>query len=229
MQLSIVILDPFGFLERGYSQHILILLIHGDTIVKEGLPAASMVLLQMAFTLDCQAIPIGFPKECQTHLLKVELFFQIPLFLAIRLNILIFIVLLLFLLLIVIVLIFILRPRRYHIVLIFPIRCTLLAIVVDDHSWWIGGWIRGFAHLASENVPTLIGRAATAPVLLPDRLALLVAALRGSTRILNQVLHIELAKRLPTAVREGALGVLIGETILVFLHNLVDLLLALDA
>ena len=38
LELSIVFVDSLGFLESGDREDVLALLVHGDTIIEEGLP-----------------------------------------------------------------------------------------------------------------------------------------------------------------------------------------------
>ena len=38
VQLGIVVLDPLRLLERSDRQHVLVLLVHGDAVIEEGLP-----------------------------------------------------------------------------------------------------------------------------------------------------------------------------------------------
>ena len=93
----------------------------------------------------------------------------------------------------------------------------------------VGRLIGGFANLASENITALVlGGVATAPIAGYS----LCGALGGPARVLDQLLHVQLAEGLvlgPAAVRVAALRILVREPHLVFLEHLIYLLLALDA
>lgn len=58
LQLWVFIVDSLCFFEGCNRKHILSLFVHGNTIVKECLPARSVVLLQVLFTPDGQCLPI---------------------------------------------------------------------------------------------------------------------------------------------------------------------------
>ena len=58
LQLRIVVIDPLCLLKRCNGKHILTLLVHGDAIVEEGLPAACVILLEVLFGCDCKALPV---------------------------------------------------------------------------------------------------------------------------------------------------------------------------
>ena len=47
MQLRIVLIDSLSFFKCSNGEHILVELVHGDAIVEEGLPATSVILLEM--------------------------------------------------------------------------------------------------------------------------------------------------------------------------------------
>ena len=53
MELSVNVSDPFRPLEGSDGQQVLILLVHGNAVVKEGQPAARVVILfQHPLALD---------------------------------------------------------------------------------------------------------------------------------------------------------------------------------
>ena len=82
VELSVVILDPLSLLKCRDGQNVLILLVHRDAVVKEGLPAACMILLQVALALNCQTVPVLLVQEAETDLLKSYLLFQVECLLA---------------------------------------------------------------------------------------------------------------------------------------------------
>ena len=110
VQLRIIILNLFRLFERRDSQNVLLLLVHGDTVVKESLPRARMVLLQMPLALNRQAIPIILFKEIQADLLERHLLLQVPLLFT---RCLIVIVIFFGLVFIAIAIIVVISPRRH--------------------------------------------------------------------------------------------------------------------
>ena len=58
VQLSVIILNPLRLLEGGNGQHVLVLLVHGDAVVEEGLPRRGVILLQVSLAFNGQAIPV---------------------------------------------------------------------------------------------------------------------------------------------------------------------------
>ena len=60
MELSVDVSDPLSPLKGSNGQQVLILLVHGNAVVKEGQPAARVViLLQHPLALDRQAVPVS--------------------------------------------------------------------------------------------------------------------------------------------------------------------------
>ena len=66
MQLRIIFIDALSFLESGDSEHVVGLLVHGDAIIEERLPGAT---LEVCLARCGEFIPVGFVKE-----LKADLF-----------------------------------------------------------------------------------------------------------------------------------------------------------
>ena len=187
VQLGIVVLDPLRLLERSDRQHVLVLLVHGDAVIEEGLPRARMILLKVTLAFDGQAVPVLFGKESQADLFKCDLLLEVPLLLTLRFIIIILIVVPVFI------------GRALAVVVLGARRHKVVLVVVDDA--WLFLWLGSLAHLAGEDVAALVFGAIGARVLI-----FLVCSggrsfttLRGAARILNQLIHVELAECAPAA------------------------------
>ena len=187
VQLGIVVLNPLRLLEGSDRQHVLVLLVHGDAIIEEGLPRASMILLKVTLAFDSQTVPVLLGEKSQADLFKSDLLLEVPLLLALRFIIIIVIVVPFFVV------------RALAVIFLGARRHKIILVVVDDA--WLVPWLGSLAHLAGEDVAALVFGAIGARVLifLVCSGGRCLTTLRRAARILNQLLHVELAECAPTA------------------------------
>ena len=72
VKLGIVLVNTLRLFEGCDGKNKLILLVHGDTIVKESFPGACVVFLQVLFAHNSQAIPILLIEHVNTDLFECD-------------------------------------------------------------------------------------------------------------------------------------------------------------
>lgn len=203
VQLWVVVLDPLGLLKRRDRQDELLLLVHGDAVVEEGLPGGSQVFLQVSLALDRQGVPVVRIQEAQADLFKLNLLFHVPFLLARRF--------------IIIVILFIARSFFFiALAIVSAGRDVQIVVVRLDAGHVISGVVVCFPDFVGEDVPAFVVFAVAS------------TALRRATWVLYELIHVELTKML-AAGPEAAICIFVRKVILVLLECLVHLLVAFCA
>ena len=82
LELSVILVNSLGFLEGSDGEDVLTLLVHGNTVVEEGLPGAGVILLKMFLADNGQTVPVLLVKHVQADFLKDKLFLDTKLLFA---------------------------------------------------------------------------------------------------------------------------------------------------